>query len=401
MKQFNKVLAVAAVFGTMAAGGALGAESTVKIGVLTDMSGAYADLAGQGSVEATKMAVEDFGGKILGKPIEVVFADHQNKTDVAANIARKWYDQEGVDLIVDLTNSAVAIAVQDLSREKHKIDLVTDTATTALTNKNCSPWGVHWTFDAYALSAGTAAAMVKEGGKNWYFITADYAFGQNLEANATRVVNEMGGKVLGHALAPLNSTDYSSVLLTAQASGAQVIGLANSGTDMSNSVKQAKEFGITKKQKIAALLVFITDIHSLGLENAQGLLLTTAFYWDRTPEAKAWSDRFYKRHGTMPTMVHAGTYSAVMHYLKAVKATDTKDSDAVMAKMRAVPINDFFTKNGHIRPDGVMEHNMFLAQVKTPQESKGPWDYYKILQTIPGSKAFQPLSESECPLVKK
>jgi branched-chain amino acid transport system substrate-binding protein len=375
-------------------------DTALKIGVLTDMSGAFADLAGKGSVEATKMAIEDFGGNVLGKPIEIVFADHQSKSDVGASIARKWYDTEGVDMITDLTHSAVALAVQDVSKQKHKIDLVTDTATTALTNKNCSPWGVHWTYDAYAMSAGTVHAMVVSGAKTWFFITTDYAFGHSLEASASKVIKEAGGKVLGHALHPLNSTDFSSHLLQAQASGADVIGLANSGTDLANLVKQAREFGILKKQKLSSLLMFITDVHSMGLENAQGLILTTAFYWDRNEESRAWAKRFYERHGAMPTMVHAGTYSAVTHYLKAVKAVGTKDTEAVMAKMRQMPINDFFTKNGRIREDGTMEHDMFLAQVKAPSESKRDWDYYKIIRTIPGSEAFQPQSETECPLVK-
>ena len=377
------------------------ADTPLKIGVLTDMSGAYADFSGKGSVLATSMAVEDFGGKVLGKPIEIVSSDHQNKADIAATIARKWYDRDGVDVIVDLTNSAVAIAVQDIAKERHKIDLVTSTTTTAVTNKNCSPWGVHWSFDAYALSAGTVRAMVEDGANTWFFVTADYTFGHNLEATATKVTKEMGGKVVGHVLFPLSNSDFASHMLQAQASGAQVVALATAGGDTTNAIKQAAEFGITKKQKLAALLVFITDVHSLGLKNAQGITLTTAFYWDRTDETRAWSMRFFKRHGAMPTQVHAGTYSAVIHYLNAIKAAGTKDADPVMVKMRETSINDFFAKDGRIREDGRMVHDMYLAQVKSPAESKRPWDYYKIVKTIPGDKAFQPLSESECPLVTK
>ena len=373
---------------------------TVKIGVLGDQSSAYSDLGGKGSVIAAQMAVEDFGTGVLGKPIAIVSADHQNKPEIGANIARGWYDRDGVTMITDLTNSAVAIAVQNLSKEKKKIDLVTSTATTALTNEACSPYGVHWTFDAYALSVGTAKTLVEQGGKTWYFVTADYTFGYNLQDNATRVIAALGGKVLGTAKAPLNTTDFSSQLLEAQASGADVIGLANSGADTANSVKQAAEFRITKKQKLAAFLPFITDIKAIGLENAQGLVLTTAYYWDMDDAKRAWSERFFKRNGTMPTQVHARTYSAVTHYLKAVKAAGTTDSDAVMSKMRELPVDDFAFK-GRIRADGQFIHDMYLAQVKTPAESKRDWDFYKILKTIPGDQAFTPPGESKCPLLTK
>lgn len=379
---------------------AVAQERPVKIGVLGDQSSAYADLGGKGSIIAAQMAVDDFGKTMFGKPIEIVSADHQNKPEIAANIARRWYDREGVDMITDLTNSAVALAVQNLSKEKKKIDLVTSTATTALTNEECSPYGVHWTFDAYALSVGTAKALVEQGGKSWYFITADYTFGYNLEDNATRVIKTLGGKVLGSAKAPLNTTDFSSQLLTARASGADVIGLANSGADTANSVKQAAEFGITKKQKLAAFLPFITDVKAMGLDNAQGLILTTAFYWDMDDAKRAWSERFFKAHGTMPTQVHAGTYSAVMHYLKAVKAAGTTDAEAVMKKMREMPVDDFAFK-GTIREDGQMLHDMYLVNVKTPAESKRDWDFYKIVKTIPANEAFTPAAESKCPLLKK
>jgi branched-chain amino acid transport system substrate-binding protein len=385
---------------TLAAAPALAQDRPVKIGVLGDQSSAYSDLGGKGSVVAAQMAIDDFGKSVLGKPIELVSADHQNKPEIAANIARRWYDREAVEMITDLTNSAVAIAVQNVTKEKKRIDIVTSTATTALTNEECSPYGVHWTFDAYALSVGTARTMVEQGGKSWYFITADYTFGYNLEDNATRVIKAMGGKVLGSAKAPLNTTDFSSQLLEARASGADVVGLANSGADTANAVKQAAEFGITKKQKLAAFLPFITDIHSIGLPNAQGLILTTAFYWDMDEGKRAFAERFDKAHGTMPSQVHAGTYSAVTHYLKAVKAAGTTDADAVMKKMRETPVDDFAFK-GRIREDGRMVHDMYLAQVKTPEESKRPWDYYKILKTIPGEQAFTPLAESKCSLLKK
>lgn len=372
----------------------------VKIGVLTDMSGAYADAAGQGSVVAAELAVEDAGGTILGKPVAILSADHQNRPEIGANIARHWYDQDGVDMITDLTNSAVAIAVQNLSREKHKIDLVTSTATTAITNEDCSPWGAHWTFDSYALSVGTAGALVEQGAKSWYFITADYTFGANLEATATREILAAGGKVLGHSLAPLNTTDFSSQLLDARASGADVIGLANSGADTANAVKQANEFSLRQRQKIAAFLPFITDIRSMGLDNAQGLILTTAFYWDRDDASRRFAQRFFARQKAMPTMIQAGTYSAVLHYLAAVKAVGTTDADAVMKRMRDTPVDDAIFHNGKLRADGQMVHEMYLVQVKTPAESTRDWDLYKILGTIPGEKAFQPLAEGKCKYAK-
>ena len=377
------------------------AQEPVKIGVLTDMQSAYSDFAGKGSVLAAQMAIEDFGGSVLGKPIELISADHQNKADVAASIARRWYDSEGVDVIIDLTNSAAALAVQDIAKEKRKIDLVTSTVTTALTNEACSPYGVHWTLDAYSISAGAARAMVAEGGKSWFFITVNYTFGQNLEATATKVLEGLGGKSLGDVQFPLNNADFSSFLLQAQKSGADVVGLAAGGNDVANLVKQAQDFGILRKQKVSALLLLINDVHSMGLENAQGLIAVEAFYWDRTEETRAWAQRFFKRHGQMPSSVHAGAYSAVLHYLNAVKSEATKDSDKIMAKMRATPVNDMAWKNGRIREDGSMVHDMYLVQVKTPAESKAPWDYYKILRTIPAEDAFPPLSEFKCPLVKK
>ncbi len=375
-------------------------EPAVKIGVLTDMSGAYAEAAGQGSVVAAELAIEDAGGSVLGRPIALVSADHQNKPDIGANIARQWYDRDGVTMITDLTNSGVAIAVQNISREKRKIDLVTSTATTAITNEQCSPWGAHWTFDSYALSVGTAGALVEQGAKRWYFITADYTFGANLEATATREIVAAGGQVLGHSLAPLNTTDFAAQLLKAQASAADVIALANAGADTTNAVKQAGEFGLRGRQKLAAFLPFITDIRAMGLEVAQGLILTTAYYWDRDDASRRFAERFFARRKAMPTMIHAGTYSAVLHYLSAVKAANTADADEVMRRMREMPVNDAIFPDGKLRPDVQMVHDMYLVQVKTPAESKRDWDFYKILRRIPGEKAFPPLAESQCKFAK-
>ena len=376
--------------------------NAIKIGVLNDQSGLYADLAGQGSVEAAKMAVEDFGGSLDGASIEVLSADHQNKPDVGSNIVRQWIDVDGVDAVVDVPTSSVALAVNEITKEKNRIFLVSGAATTQLTNEACSPTTVHWTYDTYALAVGTGRAMVQEGGDTWFFITADYAFGHQLEADTTRVIKEEGGQVLGSVAHPLSTADFSSYLLQAQGSGAKVIGLANAGTDTTNAIKQAHEFGITEAgQKLAALLLFLTDVNALGLDVAKGLVLTTGFYWDMNDDTRAWSQRFNDRVGQMPTMVQAGVYSAVMNYLQAIKAAGTDEAKAVMAKMKATPVNDFFAKNGKIRDDGVMVHDMYLAQVKSPDESKGKWDYYKILRTIPGDQAFQPLSTSKCPLVKQ
>jgi len=377
-------------------------DGVVKIGVLTDMSGTYSDLAGPGSLIAVQMAVEDFIAK--EKPdfkIEVISADHQNKGDIAAIKAREWIDTEKVDVIVDLVTTSTALAVMKVAKEKDRITLVSGAASTPITNEQCTDTNVHWTYDTYALAAGTGKAVVKQGGKTWFFLTADYAFGKSLEKDTSEVVIEEGGKVLGHVLHPFPAQDFSSFLLQAQASGAQVIGLANAGNDTINAIKQAAEFGITPKQTLAGLLMFITDVHSLGLKNTQGMYLTTGFYWDRNDETRAWSKRFFAKKNRQPTMVQAGDYSAVIHYLQAVKAVGTDDTKSVMAKMKATPINDFFAKNGKIRVDGRMVHDMYLAQVKKPEESKYPWDYYHIRQVIPGDQAFLPLSKSRCPLVKK
>ncbi|HET6605290.1 MAG TPA: ABC transporter substrate-binding protein [Rhodopila sp.] len=370
----------------------------MRIGVLTDMNGPYADSAGAGSVAAAQLAIADFGSTVLGRPIEIVSADHQNKPDLAVSIARTWFDTEGVDMVTDLTNSSVAIAVQALATEKHKVDIITSTATTAVTEEDCSPTGMHWTFDSYALTAGTGRALVESGARKWFFITADYTFGANLQKTASQEIEHSGGKVLGSVTAPLNTSDFASQLVAAQASGADVVGLANSGADTANSVKQAVEFGLTHKQKLAAFLPFITDIKAIGLPSAQGLILTTAYYWDRNDSSRDFARRFWAIRHVEPTMVQAGTYSAVLHYLKAVRAAGTTDATAVADKMRALPVHDAVFDKGTVRADGRMIHDMYLMQVKTPAESKGPWDLYNVLRTIPADQAAIPLSESACKL---
>ncbi len=339
---------------------------------------------------------------MLGKPIEIVSADHQNKPDVGSSIARQWYDSEGVDVVTDVPNSAVALAVEEVSRQKHRLVLLSGPASSDITGSKCSPYAAHWTFDTYSLAHGTGTAVVKSGGDTWFFITADYAFGHALQRDTAAVVEASGGKVLGEVNVPLNTPDFSSYLLQAQASKAKIIGLANAGGDTINSIKQAAEFGITEGgQKLAGLLVFITDIHSIGLKTAQGLQLTESFYWDQNDETRAWSKRFMERTKKEPSMIQAGVYSALMHYLKAVQAVGSKDPDKVMAKMRETPINDFMTKNGQLRIDGRVMRDMYLFEVKKPSESKGEWDTYKLLQTIPAAQAFRPLDQGNCPLVTK
>lgn len=373
----------------------------VKIGVLTDMAGVYSDISGEGSVVAARMAVEDFGGTVAGKPIVLLSADHQNKADIAATKAREWIDVDGVDMIGDLVTSSVAIAVYEVGRQKNRVTIVSGAATSRLTNELCSPVGLHWVYDTYALAVGTAKALLQEGGDSWFFLTVDYAYGHSLEADVTRVVEAGGGKVLGSIRHPFPTADFSSFLLQAQASGAEIIGLANAGQDTITSIKQAREFGITQAgQRLAGLLVFLSDVHALGREAAQGLLLTTGFYWDLDEETRAWSRRFFARVGRMPTMVQAGVYSSTLHYLRAVEAAGSDEAGAVVAKMKELPVRDFFAKNGYVRTDGRMVHDMYLAEVKNPEEASGPWDYYTIRRTIPGEQAFRPLSESQCPLVK-
>jgi branched-chain amino acid transport system substrate-binding protein len=374
-----------------------------RIGALVDMSGVYSALGGQGLVNAAKMASEDFGGKVLGRPIEILSANYQNKVDITSARAREWYDRDDVNMIIESTDSASALALQKIGKEKKRISIYAGSASSALTNAECSPYGIHYVYDTYALAHGTGAAVTKAGGDSWFFITADYAFGHALEKDTSEVVLANGGKVLGSVKAPLTTPDFSSFLLQAQASKAKVIGLANAGTDTQNSVRQAAEFGITQSgQKLATLLVFLTDIKGMGLQIAQGLTFTNGFYWDRNDDTRAFSKRYGERNnGAMPTMVQAGTYSAVMHYLKAVQAAGTADADAVAAKMKEMEINDFFASKGKIREDGRMVHDMFLAEAKKPSESKGPWDLLTIKAVIPGDKAFRPLSESVCPLIKK
>lgn len=375
-------------------------DDVVKIGVIVDKSGVYSANGGVGVVRAVEMAVKDFGGKAQGKPIQVISADYQNKVDVAASKVREWFDVDKVDAVIESTDSAAAIAMQRIAAEKKKPIIFAGSATTALTNKECSAYGIHWVYDTYALATGTGRAVVRDGGDSWYFVTADYAFGNALEADTTAVVKSMGGKVVGTAKHPLNASDFASFLLQAQNSGAKVVGLANAGKDTQNAIRQANEFAITAKQTLAALLVFDTDIKGLGLKAAQGMVYTTAFYWDQTPETREFSNRFHAIHKAMPTMIHAGAYSAAMHYLKSIDARKTDAAEAVLEQMRQTPVNDFFATNGVIRKDGRMVHDMYLAQVKTPSESKGEWDIAKIKSTIPGDQAFAPISASSCPLAK-
>jgi branched-chain amino acid transport system substrate-binding protein len=377
-------------------------DGVVKIGVLTDLSGTYSDLSGQGAVVATQMAIDDFLAQ--EKPsfkVEMVYADHQNKGDIAANKAREWFERDNVDMVNDLVTTSTALAVMKIGKEKNRVILVSGAGSTRITNEDCNDVTVHWAYDTYALAHGTAKALVQQGGKSWFFLTADYAFGHSLEKDASDVVAANGGTVVGSVRHPFPGSDFSSFLLKAQTSGAQVIGLANAGTDTTNSIKQAVEFGITPKQTLAGLLMFITDVNSLGLKTAQGMYLTEGFYWDLNDETRAWSKRFFDKHKRMPTMAQAGDYSAAMHYLKAVKAVGSDDAQKVMAQMKKTPVNDFFAKNGHIREDGRMVHDMYLFRVKKPTESISPWDYYKLIATIPGEEAYQPLSASRCPLVKK
>lgn len=374
-------------------------DDKVRIGVLSDLSGLYADTAGKGSVEAARMAIEDFGGKVLGKPIELVAGDHQNKADVGASQVRIWYDRDGVDAVFDVNNSSVAVAVGNLARERNKMLILTGTASVAMTNENCGPTSVHYVYDTYALASGAAQGMSGRGAKSWYVIGTDYAFGKAMAANITEFATASGGKVVGSAFHPLNASDFSSFVLQAQASKADAIALANATSDTVNTIKTARQFGVMKSQAIVPLLMFINDVHALGLQEAQDMTFASGFYWDRTPETRAWSRRYFERMKKMPSMIQAGTYSAVTSYLKAIQAAGTDDGATVFAKMKELPINDFFAKGGRIRADGRMVHDMYLVQVKKPAESQYPWDYYKVMATIPGDKAFQPLSKSKCALV--
>ncbi|NKM90241.1 ABC transporter substrate-binding protein [Rhizobium leguminosarum] len=376
-------------------------DGKVKIGILNDQSGVYADFGGKSSVEAAQMAVEDFGGKVLDVPVEIVNADHQNKADIASNIARQWYDTEQVDAIMELTTSSVALAVQAIGKEKKKIDIVTGAATTDLTGKACSPYGFHWAYDTHALAVGTGGALVKQGGDSWFFLTADYAFGYSLEQQTSDYVKSSGGTVVGAVRHPLSSQDFSSFLLQAQSSGAKVIGLANAGLDTSNAIKQAAEFGITQGgQHLAALLFTLAEVHGLGLEAAQGLTLTEGYYWNRDDESRAFAKKFFTRTGKMPNMVHTGTYSAVTQYLKAVQKAGTDETEAVAKQLHEMPVDDVFGRGGTVGANGRMIHDMYLLQVKKPSESKEPWDYFNVLATIPGKEAYIDPAKSGCNLVK-
>jgi branched-chain amino acid transport system substrate-binding protein len=389
---------------TATGGGGGGGGDKIVIGVMTDMSGPYSDLAGKGSELAARMAVEDLGGKAAGLPVEVISADHQNKPDIGSSLAREWYDTKGVDVIVDVPTSSVALAVNEVTRSKNKVFLVSTAGTSDLTGKACSPNTIHWTYDTWALSNAAGREIIKNGGDTWFFLTVDYAFGAALERDATKVIEQMGGKVLGDVKHPLNAQDFSSFLLQAQSSKAKIIGLANAGKDTINSIKQAAEFGIMAKgQKMAGLLTFITDINALGLPAAQGLLLSESFYWDRDDGTRAWSQKFAARHdGAMPTMAHAGVYSAVIHYLKAVaELKSAKDGKAVVDKMKALPTNDALFGNGTIDPNGRKRHSMYVYEVKKPEESKAKWDYYKLVREVPADQAFRAPADSDCPMLKK
>lgn len=403
MTRFKSSLIAAALglaFGSAFAQNA--GDGMVRIGVVTDMTGALSDLSGKGSVTAVRMAVEDFGGKVLGKPIEVLEMDHQNKPDIASSKVREWFDVQNVDMVTDLTNSAVALAAMGVAKEKNRIAIVNGAGATRITNDACTPNSVHYAWDTYAMANGTARALLKQGGKTWYFLTADYAFGHQSEKDVTEVVNANGGKVLGSARHPLGASDFSSFMVTAKNSGARIIGLANGGSDTINAIKSAQEFGVDPtKQSLAGLAVFITDIHSAGLRAAQGLILTEAFYWDLNEETRKWSRRYFERMKKMPTAIQAANYSSTLHYLRAVKEAGTDATPAVMAKMKSMKVDDFFARGGTIREDGRMVHDMYLVQVKQAADSKYPWDYYKVLATIPGDEAFQPISKSSCSLVKR
>jgi len=397
-----RLIAVAGLGWLLGGGAALAqiSDDVVRIGVLTDETGNFSALSGPGAVLAADMAVADFGGTVAGKRIELIHADHQNKTDLGVQIARQWYDADGVDMIADVPNSAIALAVQGIARERGRALLISGSGTADLTGKACSPTGIQWTWDTYAFATGTAKALLDQGYKTWFFLTADFAFGQAMQRDATTIIEAAGGRVVGSVKHPLQNADFSSFLLQAQASKASIIALANGGSDTVNSVKQAEEFGIMRGgQKLAAMAIFISEVHAIGLAGAQGLQFTSAFYWDRDDATRAWSKRFFERHGAMPSQTQAGVYSSVTHYLKAVAATKSDDGKTVVDAMRAMPVNDFFAAGGRIRPDGRMVHDMYLVEVKTPAESRYPWDYYKIVRTLPGDQVFRP-PIADCPLVK-
>lgn len=372
------------------------AENSIKVGFITDLSGPYSDLDGPGGVEAVRMAVHDFGGQVLGKPIQVLSGDHQNKADIAASIARKWWDLDGVNLVIGGGNSSASLAINNISKEKKKVFISAGAGADGLTEEFCQPYGVRYTYSTSSQAIGTATALLKQGWKKWYFITADYAFGHSMEAAARSIVTSEGGTVVGAVRAPLNTSDFSSFLLQAQGSGADVLALANAGADLINTIKTANEFGMMKSMHLSGLMVFVTDIHSLGLAVTQGMYLTTGWYWNLNDKSREFSQRFYKKLNKMPTLLQAGAYSSTLTYLKAVKAVGSTDPDKVMKELKSMKIDDMFTSNGHIRGDGTMVHDIYLMQVKSPSESKGPWDYYKQISTIPGSAAFKPLKAGAC-----
>jgi branched-chain amino acid transport system substrate-binding protein len=403
MKSSLKVLAIAvsaAVAGFSTTASAQVSGDTVKIGLITDMSGLYSDIDGQGGAEAVRMAIADFGGTVLGKKIEFVSADHQNKADIAASRAREWFDRDGVDMLLGGTNSGTNLAMSKVALEKKKAFISIGAGTARLTNEECTPFTIHYAYDTVALAKGTGAAVVKQGGKSWYFLTADYAFGASLEGDTSTVVKAAGGTVIGSVKHPLSASDFSSFLLQAQASKAQILGLANAGGDTINAIKAANEFGVTKTMKLAGLLMFINDVHSLTLNLTRGMYLTDSWYWDQNEESRTWARRYFGKMKKMPSSLQAADYSATLQYLNAVKAAGTDDSEKVLAKLRTMKINDMYAKNGTIRGDGSMIHDMYLMQVKEPAEAKYPWDYYKVVQTIPGDQAFTTKAESKCALWK-
>jgi branched-chain amino acid transport system substrate-binding protein len=401
MRAFAAAFTICSMFGMSGGAVAQRPAEPVKLGLILDMSSVYSDVTGAGSEAAARMAVEDFGGKVLGRPIEVLIADHQNKPDLAASIARKWFDVDHVTALMDVAASSPALSAMGVAKAADKVIMLSGPGATSITNEACIPSVVHYAYDTYALAHTTGKTVVQQGGKSWFFLTADYTFGHQLEADTASVVKAEGGRVLGDALAPIATSDYSSYLLKAQQSKSQVVAFALAGNDLINAVKQATEFGLNQGgQRLTGLLVYINDIHSLGLQATQGMVLASAFYWDGNDGSRQWAKRFFDRLHKMPNMSQAGVYSSTLHYLKAVQAAGTTDTTPVMRAMRAMPVDDFFAHDGHIRADGLMVHDLYLFQVKTPAESKSPWDLYKLVATIPGDQAFQPLSDSKCPLVK-
>ena len=399
--KLNKLAAAVAATFAMGAAHAQISGDVVRIGFITDVSGLYSDIDGQAGADAIKMAIADFGGKVLGKPIELIVADHQNKADIAASRAREWIDQQGLDLLIGGTNSGTALAMSKVATEKKRPFIAIGAGSARLTNEDCSPYAIHYAYDTVALAKGTGGAIVKKGGKSWYFLTADYAFGASLEGDTTTVVKANGGTVLGSSRHPLSASDFSSFLLQAQASKAQILGLANAGGDTINAIKAANEFGVTKTMKLAGLLMFINDIHSLGLAATQGMYLTDSWYWDQTDDSRKWARRFFEKQKRMPSSVQAADYSATLHYLNAVKAAGTDNPEKVMAQMKKAKINDMYAKNGMIREDGRMVHEMYLMEVKSPAESKTPWDYFKVAAVLPGDQVFTTPAESKCSVFKK